>query len=407
MGQMLPVLIIGGGIAGLTAALSIAARGFQVRLFENAPFFSEIGAGLQLSPNATHILRDLGLLATLSTHAVRPEMVELRASRNFKSLCQIRLGSSGEQRWGAPYLTIHRADLLKVLLDEVAKQEKIKLSTDCRIESFEDRGTFVQATILQGKERKTVDGLMLVGADGVWSAMRALINQPSLSDSLFSGSTAWRVTLDSDELAARTQSQLPLDRVTALLDPHAHMIAYPVRKGEAFNLVAITRGGSGNKDWAARDQRDPLDQFLRRLPAGLSSLTELDDWTRWPLYAAPGNLRWSNRRAVLIGDAAHAMMPYAAQGAAMAIEDAAVLANALADNRTNFAHAIADYERARRPRLEKVVQRGQLNKLAWNAAGPIALARDLAFRLKGAENLAAGLDWLYGWTPDGSNAASR
>lgn len=391
----LPILIAGGGIAGLTAALALAAEGLEVRLYEQSHQFQEVGAGLQLSPNATHTLRRLGVLDRLMPQASRPLCVSLSDATSLRRLTEIPLGAEGERRWGAPYLVAHRAAIQQALLDAVSEMPAITLITGAAMsDAVLGAGDVTLATTRNGIV-ETTDGALLVGADGVWSSARHLIDPHA--ESAFSGMTAWRTTLDvSMAETLGLPAVTPLDRVSTFLDPAAHLIAYPIAGAGALNLVAITRGGPADRRWSATDSRAPLDAFLNRLPSPLRSLAGLPDWTRWPLHTAPQPLKWTGHRLALIGDAAHAMMPFAAQGAAMGIEDGAVLAARLA-TRGAIANALSIWEQERRQRVDRVLKRARLNRMAWHAAGPVAMARDLVFRMKGPARLAADLDWLYGW----------
>ncbi|MBS9720076.1 FAD-dependent monooxygenase [Tianweitania sp. BSSL-BM11] len=392
-----PILIAGGGVAGLTAALTLAAEGFPVRLFEAAQEFGEVGAGLQLSPNATHILRRLGVLEHLLPHAVAPTGVVLRDATTLRQLTEIPLTESAA-RYGAPYLVAHRAAIQQALLAAVKAQPAIIIEKDAQVLSAEFGTDDVTLTLSRDGSTTTIKGAFLVGADGVWSSLRRFVQQDQPVDSVFSGMTAWRTTIDRGTAEALGLSSLiRFDKVSTFLDPKAHLVAYPISAGKALNLVAITRGTAGTKDWSQTDGQAALTAFLSRLGAPLQHLSTLTTWTRWPLYSAPAGLKWTARRLVLTGDAAHAMLPFAAQGAAMAIEDAAVLASLLGQHRTDLERALPLYEAERRPRIDRLLARGKLNRMAWHAAGPIAFGRDMVLRLKGPQSLARDLDWLYGW----------
>jgi len=393
-----PVLIAGGGVAGLTAALALAAEGFRVELFESTQAFAEVGAGLQLSPNATHILRRLGVLEHLLPYAVQPQAVVLHDAATLRPLTEIPLGPQNANRWGAPYLVAHRAAVQRALLQTIQPNPQITIRTGVQgVDVAFDRQR-LSLSLVGDNGARTVEGAVLVAADGVWSSLRRFTNGGQPAESAFSGMTAWRTTLSRAEVEALGLTRvMSFDRVSTFLDPQAHLVAYPIEAGQALNLVAITRGTSGGHSWVQTDGRGALNAFLATLPQPLRALGSLSNWTRWPLYGAPPRLRWTSDRIALIGDAAHAMLPFAAQGAATAIEDAAVLATRLGEHRDDPARALAAYEAERRPRIERVLARGRLNRLAWHAAGPVALGRNVVFKLKGPQSLAADLDWLYGW----------
>ncbi|MBZ9905035.1 FAD-dependent monooxygenase [Mesorhizobium sp. BR115XR7A] len=396
------VMIAGAGIAGLTAAIAFAERGYSVRVFEQAQRLEAAGAGIQLSPNATRILRQLGVLDTLLANAVQPEAVVLKDAASLRQLARVPLGGAGEERWGAPYLVAHRADLQDALMARVAQLPDIHLTTGAQISSVAS-GSFV-ITTTDGVGRKVIDtqGSLLVGADGVWSAVRRFASPGSgagLANSHFSGELAWRATVSADNEAGRAFTAIGSpDCVTTFLHPGFHLVAYPVSRGSAFNLAAFTRGERIADGWSRHADPAILSGAMRRSAPALARLVELaGPWTAFPIHTVEQR-RWTMSQGVaLIGDAAHAMTPFAAQGAAMAIEDAATLASLVADIPGDLTQSLAIWEELRRSRIAKVIRRGALNRLAWHARGPVALARNLFLAARPGEKLAADLDWLYGW----------
>ena len=393
------IVIAGAGIAGLTAALAFARRGFSVRVFEQAPRFEPFGAGLQLSPNATRILDSLGVLDLLRPKAVQPAAVLLRDATSLKVLARIPLGEFAERRWGAPYLAVHRADLHAALATRTSQEKNVAVATGTRITGDAAvAGGAVILTVERQDRREEIEADLVLGADGVWSALREKLFSPSRRR--FSGSLAWRATVTVDSPSGQAFSAVSTaDCVTAFLDPQFHLVAYPVSGGEAFNLVAFTKGGADADGRSSAADISVLKQAMSRAPPALAHVVqEIGAWTAWPLNTVEQDERWTrDGRLVLIGDAAHAMTPFAAQGAAMAIEDAATLAQAVVGATADPAAALTAWERERKARVAKVARRGALNKLAWNAAGPLALGRNLLLRMRSPESLAADLDWLYGW----------
>ncbi|MBN9241488.1 MAG: FAD-dependent monooxygenase [Mesorhizobium sp.] len=391
------IVVAGAGIAGLTAAIAFARRGFSVQVFEQAPRFEPFGAGLQLSPNASRILDGLGVLAALRPKAVQPQAVLLRDAASLKTLAHIPLGDFAERRWGAPYLAVHRADLHAALVHSARQEKTIDLVTDARITGdAAAAGNGATVTVEGNGRREIVEADFVIGADGVWSALRG--NLFPASRRRFSGSLAWRATVTADSPAGQAFSAVSAaDCVTTFLDPAFHLVAYPVSGGSAFNLVAFTKGPADGKSSAAAIS--VLRQAMRHAPPALAHVVEeAGAWTAWPIHTVDQDGSWTRGgRFALIGDAAHAMTPFAAQGAAMAIEDAATLAQAVAGTHGEPTEALGAWERKRKARMTKVAQRGALNKLAWNAAGPLAIGRDLLLRMRSPESLAADLDWLYGW----------
>ncbi|RAZ90443.1 salicylate hydroxylase [Mesorhizobium hawassense] len=394
------VVIAGAGIAGLTAALAFAERGFPVTLFEQAKQLEAAGAGLQLSPNATRILRRLGVLDCLLPNAIRPEAVVLKDARSLRELARVPLGAAGESRWGAPYLAAHRADLQAALMAAVAERPDIELVTGARVTGMAINPQGVTATVETDGKATEVAGGMLVGADGVWSSVRArLARTAGFAASRFSGELAWRATIAAQSTAGQAFAQIGANNcVTTFLHPGFHMVAYPVSKGSAFNLAAFTKGERIAEGWSGHADPAILSSAMRGTAASLSRLVALaGPWTAFPIHTVEQR-RWTMPEGIaLIGDAAHAMTPFAAQGAAMGIEDASMLANLVADFPGDLKQSLTVWENLRRPRVERVLKRGALNRLAWHARGPVAVARNLVLTARPAEKLAADLDWLYGW----------
>lgn len=377
--------IVGAGIAGLTTALALARKGIPSQIFEQAPTLEEVGAGLQLSPNASRILAALGLLDALSARWTEPDHVALSSGRSLAPLASVPAGSFARSRWGAPYGVLHRASLQAVLIDAVRRNPLCTLTIDSKIENAE-----------AALHRAPAD--VLIAADGVWSRLRKSV--PGALPARYSGNVAWRFLLPY----GLAPGFLNPRAVTAFLGPRAHLVAYPLVEGQAFNIVAIhAQADAPPEGWlrigdaaACARLQDAFAGWhadIRRLVA------EAQNPLVWPLFGC-GDGAWTNGRTVLIGDAAHAMTPFAAQGAAMAIEDAALLANRLsvADDPQE---ALRRFEKERRARVAKVRSRGAFNRFAYHARGPVALARNLVLSLRKPDQLAGDLDWLYGYrTPD-------
>jgi salicylate hydroxylase len=398
MGDRRTVLVAGAGIAGLTASLAFAARGFRVEIFERAESFEAVGAGIQLSPNATRILGTLGVLDALGASATAPEAVVLKDGASLRERARVPLGKAAETRWNAPYLVAHRADLHTALLARASEHSSIRLHPGSTVAgvAFERRG--VVATVEHAGGQEKVAGKLLVAADGVWSGLRRFVKESR--DSRPSGTMAWRALVETVSPAGQVLTSLaPPDRVTAFLNPALHMVVYPLRGGTVLNLVALTKGEAGAGSWTNAVDTRPLAYAMRGFASPLGDLAEgAKPWTAWPIHAVDPEGRWTDPRGLaLIGDAAHAMTPFAAQGAAMAIEDAQVLAALLAEMPDDLPAALARYEALRRPRIRRVVRRGVFNHFTWHASGPAALARNLVLAARSPEHLAADFDWLYGW----------
>lgn len=396
-----PVVIAGAGIAGLTAALAFARHGVRVHVHERSPVLEEVGAGLQLSPNATRILDRLGVLDLVSRSAVRPEAVVLRCAASLVERGRVPLGAAAERRWKAPYLVAHRADLQSALLSRVSESLLISVATGSTVDTVEPRADGLSISITQDGITSQQEAGLFVAADGVWSASRRLVGPHEKSR--FSGELAWRTTIPVDSEPGRQFAGVTsLTTVTTFLHPGFHLVAYPVRAGHAVNLVAFTPGTAISEQWSGETDAGALARAMQGTAPALSRLVEeAGPWTVWPLHTVDASRPWTSASGiVLIGDAAHAMTPFAAQGAAMAIEDAWTLADAVLAAQ-NKADALQQWEAVRKARVARVARRGALNHFAWHASGPVALARNLFLRFKSPASLAADMDWLYGWTPPG------
>ncbi len=392
------VAIAGAGIAGLTAALCFASRGFSVSVFERAERLEEVGAGIQLSPNASHILQRLNLLDKVAAVAVRPQAIELRRADSLRRIASIPLGENADRRWGAPYLTVHRADLHDLLAEAARSEPAISLETGVTVRgaSFNESGdeSGVALTVERsGGIGATIACDLAIGADGVRSALRgtgALARPDS-----FSGYVAWRA-MTTPSLG---NGLIPADRVSAFLHPRFHLVAYPLRRGELINLVAIGR--------MVAPTESGLHATRRALPLGIVAgaaeeidafIAEIDTWLPWPISEVAADRPWIDPAGLaLIGDAAHAMGPYAAQGAVMAIEDAAALAATVARTPSDLAGALRRYQARRQARVAQVAKRGAFNRFVWHASGLTAFGRDAVLSLRRSESLAADLDWLYSY----------
>lgn len=378
--------IVGAGVAGLTAALALARHGIRCDIFEQAPQLAEVGAGLQISPNASRILGMLGVLAELEAQWHEPQSIRLASGLSLKPLAAVPAGAFARERWHAPYGVVHRATLQQALLQAVLRNPLCRLHLGCRMETAE-------AVMAQTGTRPE----LLVGADGVWSSLRDRIAAAPSID--FSGNIAWRFTVPF----SGAPNFLDPRSVTAYLGPSTHLVCYPLKEIAGFNIVAIAAGMNPGQTWGVDGdpaQRAMLEQqFCRWDPQIRALLKQAEHPKFWPLYQASVGSWQNGRDTVLIGDAAHAMMPFAAQGAAMAIEDAFELAGSVAT--LALPQALADFETQRKARVAKVRARGAFNRFAYHARGPIRLGRDLVLSLRPPHRLAADLDWLFSYQARG------
>lgn len=388
------IVIAGAGIGGLTAAIALAAEGFHVIVIEKAAELEEAGAGIQLSPNASSILIRLGLEKHLTDRIVAPDHISIVAARSGREIVRIPLGGSAEIRYGAPYWIVHRADLQAALLARVREHSNIELHLDAPFEgvAVDDRVTVVHR---EGAERANRQALALIGADGVWSNVR---NQHFGGvQPRFAGHVAWRSTVE----AGRLPHAFRQNRVTLWFGSGAHLVAYPLRGGTLINLVAIVSGQWNRPGWSEPgDASEIAAQFSARRwsDAARMIISAADTWAKWALYTIDRVIA-ADGPVALLGDASHAMLPFAAQGAAMAIEDAAVLADCLARQRDNPSEAFRQYAAQRRTRLTQVQRTTRQSGAIYHLPGPMALARNLSMKVLGGRRLLSQRDWLYDWRP--------
>ena len=388
------ILIAGAGVAGLSAALELAARGWNVRLVEKAETLSEVGAGLQLAPNAMRHLQRLGVADRLSTQAVTPEALYLMDGRKARPLMEMKLGDKARQRWHHPYVVCHRADLQSALLDTCREQPGIEISLDAEITNHRVENGAVAATVRHANSEESVGAAYVIACDGVWSAERS---KAGLSKARFSGHIAWRTTLAANALPASFLNAMPERKaVSAWLGKKAHFIAYPLKGGGFFNFVAITMGENPGEVWSRTGDPARLRSIYADWGAPVRDvLAAADGWTYWPLFEMPDAQFVGPDRTIFLGDASHAVTPFAAQGAAMAIEDAAALAQALDDSDREA--GLKRFDAARKERIAAVAKRGELNRFAYHATGIFALGRNALFAMRSPDSFLKDLDWLYGY----------
>lgn len=388
------VIVAGAGIAGLTAALALAKHGFRVICLEKAERLSEVGAGLQLSPNATRILIDLGVEDALRRRAVVPDDIQIFSGRSGRQIVRIPLGENAAFRYGAPYWVVHRGELQSALLEAVAQRPDIEIRLGEQVEDTAEHANGLTVVIRKGINRYQESALALVGADGVWSAMRA--DMKASTKARFGGRTAWRGTIDT--------SLLPRDyaapHVRLWMGVDAHLVAYPVKDGRRLNIVAVVADTWNRPGWS--EPGTVAEIAARYAFPGWSSVPRMligavDSWTRWALFEVPVPSAMVDGRVALIGDAAHAMVPFIAQGAGMAIEDAAVLAHCLAQSPSDPVAAFRHYDAMRAPRVSRVQNAARQAGRIYHLAGAARLARNQAMRMLGGERLLARHDWIYDW----------
>ena len=388
------VLVAGGGIGGLAAALACARAGLPVQLFERSPAFAEVGAGIQLGPNVTRLLQAWGQTASLQAVAAYPENLVIRGVDTGAELGRLRLGAQTRARYGAPYATIHRADLQALLLQAVQAEADVALTLDQAVTGFEQDATGVSVQHVDGHQ---TPGALLVGADGLWSRVR----QHLLGDGAprLTGHQAYRALLPQAELPAALRCQ----DVVVWLGTGLHLVQYPVRGGDWLNVVALVEDRTQHQNPGDRSGWDhaalgaDLQQLLHGAAPALQILVQaMGGWRLWHLQlrdTVASASQMAQGRVALLGDAAHPMLPYLAQGAGMAIEDAQALGQTLAASGATPA-ALTQYAQARWQRNARVQKRALRNAWIFHASGPTRWGRDVAMQLLGERLL--DLPWLYG-----------
>ena len=384
------ILVAGGGIGGLAAALAVSQAGWKVDLLEQSTEFGEFGAGIQLGPNAVRVLQSWGLTEALKAVAARPLRLEVRHAGSAALLAQRPLAGVMEQQFGSAYLTIARADLHHLLLESVQTQAGVALQAGTRLESYSVSESTVRVSTHNGSVWHAAG---LIGADGIWSAVRTQLladGPPRLT-----GHLAYRAMVPQSTLPAALRLQV----VQVWMGPEFHVVQYPVRGGEWLNIVVIVHGSVNGdlRSWDHTANAADLRRLLRTAAKPLRALLEaIAHWRLWPLsdrVPMQSASEHAQGRIALLGDAAHPMRPYLAQGAGMAIEDAAVIAQCLSDFRVDVAAAFQRFANLRWQRNGRVQARAIRNGRVFHLGGPAALVRDLALQTVGARLL--DLSWLY------------
>jgi salicylate hydroxylase len=384
------MVVVGGGIGGLAAALAAARAGMPVQLLEQAQAFGEVGAGIQLGPNVVKVLEGWGLGDALRSVAAFPERLEVRNALTAKTLGVLPLGAQAQAQYGAAYATLARADLHGLLLESV-QAYGVPMHLATALTHIDDNAQGVELRTARGQSLRTP---LLVGADGLWSRVRQHLLPQAQPRS--TGHLAFRAMVRQDALPAALRSHV----VTAWLGPKFHAVQYPVRGGAWLNVVAIVQGHTEG-DPTSWDHSANAAELRARLANAQAPLLDLihaiDDWRLWPLYDRPPMTHATQHaqgRIALLGDAAHPMRPYMAQGAGMAIEDAQQLV-ASVQAHADVPAALDHYAQARWRRNARVQARAIRNGEIFHLRGPLRLGRDLSLRLLGPQVL--DVPWLYGY----------
>ena len=383
------ILIAGAGLGGLTAASCLMKAGHEVTIFEQAPVLGEIGAGIQISANAMHVLNDLGLGPTLAKLAVRPGAYVFRLHDTGEVISQFSLAEEHERLHRAPYNQLHRADLHDVLAAKARAFKPDVVRLDSRVVGFAESDRAVRVTLATGE---TFEGDLLIGADGVKSAVRAQI--AGADHAVYTGDAAWRLTLPAEQLPADFMGHV----MSVWMGPGGHIVCYYLRAGALLNFVGLVETDEVSEEsWTAKFPWEKLKADFAGWHPDIQLLidkADRDQCFRWSLFYRPPIANWSTRRATMLGDAVHATLPYLAQGAAMAIEDGAVLTRALmmADS---VPEALQIYERNRIERTSRIVKGSTANRDLFHMRDQQMLRHAFANRDEGAARNA----WLYSYNP--------
>ncbi len=389
------MVIVGGGIGGLAAALACGQAGAKPQVLERAASFSEVGAGIQLGPNVTQTMHAWGLANELKGIAYAPPRLEAKDTQTGQVIGSLRLGQRSLDTYGAPYLTVHRADLHSVLLQKILRSGLAELNLDSEFEDVQEASDGIQ---LRGA--KLPKGLAefsktagLVGADGLWSTTRQFvvpINAPRVT-----GLLAYRALVPMQGIPEK----LRLQDVNVWLGPRVHAVLYPVKSGEFLNLVVVVQGQppANLEDWNHAGNKQDLATSMGSMHADLMGVLEaVPAWRLWSLCDRPalqGPQEMAKGRIALLGDAAHPMRPFLAQGAGMAIEDAAALAKSWSRSDLPVSDRFKMYAQARWARNAKVQQRSIRNGQIFHLQGPLRWGRNAAMKLMGESLM--DMPWLY------------
>ena len=384
----LPVLVSGGGIGGLAAALALVRQGFQVTVLEQAPEIGEIGAGIQLGPNAFHAFDALGVGDKARGRAVYTDYMVMHDALDEYQVGKIPTGEAFLKRFGNPYAVIHRQDIHNSLLEGAQETGKVGFITNTRVERVEQDGDTVTVHCANGK---TYTGQALIGADGGKSVVRAqYVNDPPR----VTGHVVYRAVVEKKDFPENLQ----WNAASIWVGPNCHLVHYPLRGGEQYNVV-VTFHSRNQEEWGVTDgSKEEVQSYFQGIAARPRQLIDLPKtWKRWATADREPIDTWVHGRATLLGDAAHPTTQYMAQGACMALEDAVTLGEALRVNHNGWTKALALYQKSRVARTARIVLSGREMGRLYHAKGVERLVRNDLWKGRTPERFYDAMEWLYGW----------
>ncbi len=383
-----PVLVAGGGIGGISAALALVRRGFAVKVLEQAPQLGEIGAGIQLGPNGFAAFDALGIGEIARARAVYTDEMVMHDALDETLVGRIPTGAAFRARFGNPYAVIHRADVHGSLLEGAIATDRIEVATSTQVQRIEQDETGVTVFDARGGSHR---GTALIGADGVKSAVR---RQYVGDEARVSGHVVYRAVVDKRDFPA----DLQWNAASIWVGPNCHLVHYPLRGGEQYNVV-VTFHSRNLEEWSVREgSRAEVQSYFDGICPRARQLIDLPkDWKRWATADREPIATWNFGRATLLGDAAHPTLQYLAQGACMAMEDAVTLGEALRVHDNDFARAFELYQRSRVARTARIVLSAREMGRIFHARGVERLVRNELWKGRPPERFYDAMEWLYGW----------
>jgi salicylate hydroxylase len=384
----LPVLVAGGGIGGLAAALALVRQGYRVKVLEQAPELGEIGAGIQLGPNAFHAFDALGVGPQARARAVYTDYMVMHDAIDEYQVGKIPTDEAFRTRFGNPYAVIHRADVHLSLLEGAQASGQIECLTDTRVVGIEQDDSSVTVTDHKGQRHQ---GQALIGADGVKSVVREqYVGDPAR----VTGHVVYRAVVEKKDFPA----ELQWNAASIWVGPNCHLVHYPLRGGEQYNVV-VTFHSRQQEQWGVTDgSKEEVQSYFQGICPKARLLIDLPkSWRRWATADREPIGQWTYGRATLLGDAAHPTTQYMAQGACMAMEDAVTLGEALRVTGQDWLRALDLYQKARIGRTARIVLSSREMGRIYHAKGVERLVRNDLWRGRGAERFYDAMEWLYGW----------